>query len=396
MAMPAEQQRPRTMTLNMGPQHPSTHGVLRVILELDGEQVVEATPVIGYLHRGIEKLGEARNYHKFIPLTDRLDYAGCYVNNYGYALAVEKLLGIGVPPRAKYLRIILAELTRISSHLLWLGTHAMDIGAGTVFLYSFREKEHTYDLFEKASGQRMTVSYARIGGLAKDVPDGWLDDVRAWASQMPKYLDEYETLLTHNRIWLRRTVDVGTITREQALNWGLVGPMLRGSNVQFDLRRAEPYGGYDEFDFEIPYGTNGDTYDRYLVRMEEMRQSLRIIDQVLDRVEPGPVLADEPKVVPPPHVDVTQKMESLIHHFKLVTEGFRPPVGEMYMGTEASKGELGFTLVSDGSPKPYRIKIRVPSFGNLQVLPLMSKGHYIADMAALIGSVDICLADVDK
>ena len=386
----------RRLTLNMGPQHPSTHGVLQVILELEGETIKKATPVIGYLHRGIEKLGEARNYHKFIPLTDRLDYAGCFVNNYGYVLAVEKLLGIEVPPRARYLRVILAELTRISSHLLWLGTHAMDIGAATVFLYSFREKEHTYDLFEKASGQRMTTSYARIGGLAQDVPQGWAEDVRTWIKQMPKCIDEYETLLTHNRIWLRRTVDVGTITREQALAWGMTGPMLRGSGVQYDLRKAEPYGGYEEFDFEIPFGTNGDTYDRYLVRLREMHQSLRIIDQALDRLEPGEVQGHYPKIVPPPHPDVTQKIEALIHHFKLVTEGFHPPVGEVYMGTEASKGELGFTLVSDGSVRPYRIKIRVPSFCNLQVMPLVARDRFVADMAALIGTIDICLADVDK
>jgi NADH-quinone oxidoreductase subunit D len=367
-----------------------------VILELEGEQVKKATPVLGYLHRGIEKLGEAKNYHKFIPLTDRLDYAGCFVNNYGYVLAVEKLLGIEVPPRAKWLRVVLAELTRLSSHLLWLGTHAMDIGAATVFLYSFREKEHTYDLFEKASGQRMTTSYARIGGLAQDVPDGWVADCRAWAEQMPRCIDEYETLLTHNRIWLQRTVGVGVLTREQVLGLGLCGPMLRGSGVQFDVRKAEPYGGYDELDFEVPVGTNGDTYDRYLVRLAEMRQSLRIIHQALDRLEPGDVLGNYPKIVPPPHWDVPRKMESLIHHFKLITEGFRPPVGEVYMGTEASKGELGFTLVSDGTEKPYRIKIRVPSFANLQSLPVMAKDRMVADMSALIGTVDICLADVDK
>lgn len=386
----------RTLTLNMGPQHPSTHGVLRVVLELEGETIKRATPVCGYLHRGIEKLAESRNYHKFIPLTDRLDYAGCFVNNYGYALAVEKLLGIDVPDRAKYLRIILAEMTRISSHLLWLGTHAMDIGAATVFLYSFREKENTYTLFEKASGQRMTTSYVRIGGVREDIPAGWAEDCRTWAAQMPKCIDEYETLLTHNRIWLRRTVDVGVVPKEMALDYGLSGPMLRGSGVQYDLRRAEPYGGYEEFDFEIPFGTNCDTYDRYLVRINEMRQSLRIINQALDKLEPGDVLGNYPKIVPPPRVDVTSKMESLIHHFKLITEGFRPPVGEIYMGTEASKGELGFTLVSDGSPKPYRIKIRVPSFCNLQIMPKIAPGLMLADIVALIGTIDICLADVDK
>ncbi len=388
------------ITLNMGPQHPSTHGVLRLVLELESEIVRKATPIIGYLHRGIEKLAEHRSYHQIIPLTDRLDYAGCFANNLGYVLAVEKLLGIEdeIPPRAAYLRVIMNELTRISSHLLWLGTHAMDIGAVSVFLYCFREREDTYDLFEEISGQRMTVSFARIGGVALPPPDGWTDKVWKFCDYFKDRIPEYEALLTNNPIWKMRTVGVGVLSAEEAINLGVTGPVLRGSGVEYDVRKAYPYCRYDEFDFIVPTGKNGDTYDRYLVRLEEMRQSIRIIEQALEKYEKegsGPVLASLPKIVSD-REKITESMESLIYHFMLMLEGFRPPEGELYFAVEAPKGELGFTIISDGGPKPYRLKIRVPSFGNLQALPKLVEGRFLADVVALIGTIDICLADVDK
>lgn len=385
-----------TLHLSMGPQHPSTHGVLQVLLELDGEIIRKAIPVAGYLHRGIEKLAENKTYHQIIPLTDRLDYASCFTNNVGYALAVEKLLDIEAPPRAQALRVICSELARIGSHCLWIGTHAMDIGAITVFMWAFRGREGTYELFEKIAGQRMTVSYARIGGVAADIPDGWIADVRAFCKEMRVIVDEIDTLLTKNRIWLKRTRDIGVITREQAINWGMTGPMLRGSGVEYDVRRNFPYCGYENYDFDVPVGTVGDVYDRYLCRMEEYRQSLSIIDQALSNLPEGPVLVDNPKVAYPPKEQVLQNMESLIHQFYLATKGLEPPAGEVYMGTESARGELGFTIFSKGGSSPHRLKIRLPSFVNLSCLDVLAEGCFLADIVALIGTIDICLADVDK
>ncbi|NLH50022.1 MAG: NADH dehydrogenase (quinone) subunit D [Myxococcales bacterium] len=386
------------MTLNMGPQHPSTHGVLRIILELDGERVVSATPVIGYLHRGIEKLAEGMTYHQIIPLTDRLDYTACMSCNLGYVWAVERLLGIeqDIPARARAIRIAVAELSRIGGHLIWIGSHAADIGALTVFLYSFIDREFIYELFEAISGQRMTVSYPRIGGVSADLPAGWVEKCREFCRIFPRKVDEYETLLTNNRIWNSRTRGIGVLSAADILEWGVTGPMARGSGVAYDLRKVLPYGGYEEYDFEVPLGQAGDTYDRYLVRIREMRQSVRLIEQALDRLTDGPVMADVPAVAPPPRVDVNTRIEALIHHFHLVVEGFSPPRGEVYFASEAPKGELGFYLVSDGGPKPYRCAIRVPSFSNLQSIVKMAPGRFLADMVALIGTIDICLADIDK
>ena len=388
----------KTLHLSMGPQHPSTHGVLQVLLELDGEIVRNVVPVCGYLHRGIEKICESKTYHQIIPLTDRLDYASCFTNNLGYCLAVEKLAGIAVPERADILRVICAELARIGSHCLWIGTHAMDIGAVTVFLYAFREREGTYDLFEKLIGQRMTVSYGRVGGVAKDIPGGWISECRAFLERFKATWKDIDTLLTKNRIWLKRVKDVGTLSKEDAIAWGITGPMLRGSGVEYDVRKTFPYSGYQDYDFDVPVGTVGDTYDRYLVRMEEFLQSVRIIEQGLDKLEKvkGPVLADAPKIVFPEKETVLQDMESLIHQFYLSTKGFEVPAGEIYCGTESSRGELGFTIISKGGSKPFRVKINVPSFNNLQVLPAISQDVFLADLAALLGTVDICLADVDK
>jgi len=388
----------RYMTLNMGPQHPSTHGVLRVVLELDGERIVSAKPMLGYLHRGIEKLAESMTYHQFIPLTDRLDYTACMSCNLGYVWAVEKLLQIEdeIPERAKAIRIIVAELSRIGGHLIWLGSHAGDIGAVTVFLYAFREREAIYELFEDICGQRMTVSYPRIGGVSQDLTEGWVDKCRDFCTDFLKKVEEYEKLLTANRIWKVRTKGIGVLTAEDAMEWGVSGPMVRGSGMAYDLRRVLPYAGYDQYEFDIPTGTNGDTYDRYLVRMEEMRQSIRIVRQALDRLEDGPIFAHLPKIVPPPKIDLDTKMEALIHHFHLTLEGFEAPKGEVYFASEAPKGELGFNLVSEGAAKPYRCAIRVPSFSNLQSLVKMAPGRYLADMVTLIGTIDICLADVDK
>lgn len=390
--------KPRYMTVNMGPQHPSTHGVLRVILELDGERIVSARPMIGYLHRGIEKLAENMTYSQVLPLTDRLDYTACMSCNLGYIWAVERLLGIDnlIPERAKVIRVIMAELSRIGAHMIWLGSHAQDIGAVTVFLYTFRERETIYELFEAVCGQRMTVSYPRVGGLGYDLPEGWVAKCRAWVEHFPKAIGEYEKLLTKNRIWLARTKGVGVLTAQEALEWGVTGPMLRGSGVAYDIRKVIPYGDYDQYEFEIPLGQAGDTYDRYLIRVEELRQSLRIIRQALDRLPDGPVLADIPKITLPPKADVGTRIESLIHHFHLVVEGFDTPHGEVYFASEAPKGELGFHLVADGGPKPYRCAMKVPSFANLRSLVKMAPGRFLADIVALIGTIDICLADIDK
>ena len=388
--------RTETITLNMGPQHPSTHGVLRVLLEMEGEVVTKATPVIGYLHRGIEKIAENKTYHQFITLTDRLDYTSPFINNLAYVLTVEKLLGVEVPLRAQYIRVLMAEITRIQSHLIWLGTHALDMGAMSPLLYCFREREETLDMFEMVGGARMNQSYFRIGGLAGDLPEGFVDKVKDFSEVLPSRIEGYETLLTENKIWLSRTKEVGVISAEDGIDLGLSGPSLRACGVRWDLRKANPYSSYDHFDFEIPIGTNGDVYDRYLVRMEEMRQSNRIIKQVLDKLPPGEINAYNPKVVPPPKEKVLSNIESLIIHFHIMTEGFEVPRGEAYCSVESSKGELSFYIVSDGSNKPYRVKIRAPSFVNLQSLSAMAEGRMMADMVAVIGSIDICLGEVDR
>ncbi len=387
-----------TMVINMGPQHPSTHGVLQLILELDGEVVQKATPHIGFLHRGTEKLSEYRTYHQIIPLTDRLDYLAPMSNNLGYVLAVEKLLGITdkIPERAKVVRVLMNELTRLKSHLVWMACHALDIGAMTVFLYCFREREDITDIYEKVSGARMTSNYFRVGGLSADLPEGLEQDIRAFAESMPGHIETYEGLLTGNRIWQKRTIGVGHISAEAAIDIGITGPALRASGVDWDLRRDNPYSGYEDYDFEVPVFEEGDTFARYKARLDEMRQASLIILQALDKLKPGPILADCPKVVLPPKQDVVESIEGLIHHFKIVTEGFSPEPGEVYQGVEAPKGELGFYLVSDGSPKPLRMKVRPPSFVNLQGLPQMVEGKLLADVVAVIGTLDIVLGEIDR
>jgi len=385
-----------TMILNMGPQHPSTHGVLRVILELDGEVVVKATPDIGFLHRGLEKLAESKTYHQCIPLTDRLDYVAGMSNNLAYVLAVEKLLGLEVPPRAQAIRVLLSELQRISSHLLWLGTHAHDIGAMTPLFYAMRERDEILFLFERVCGSRLTPSYFRVGGLAQDLPEGFEAKCREFIQTFNAHVDEYETLLTQNKIWMNRTQGVGVISKEEAINWGLTGPNLRASNGNWDLRKAMPYSGYEKYEFVVPMGKNGDVYDRYMVRMMEMRQSTEIVRQVLDKMPGGPVIAQDPKVIYPPKDRVQESIESLIHHFHLASAGFPAPVGEVYASIESPKGELGFYLVSDGTNKPWRFRVRPPSFINLSALPVMVQGRLIADVVAVIGSIDIVLAEIDR
>ena len=386
----------QVMSINMGPQHPSTHGVLRLILELDGETVVKATPHIGFLHRGVEKLAEYKTYHQFITLTDRLDYLAPLSNNLGYVLAVEKLLNIEAPKRSQYIRIILCELTRISSHLLWLATHALDIGAMTVYFYCFRERETINNIFEMAAGARMNLSYFRIGGVARDLPDGFVEKVREFVNDFPARLRDYETLLTKNKIWLMRTKNVGVISAEDAINYGLSGPSIRGSGVKWDVRKSEPYSSYDEMDFIVPVGQNGDVYDRYIVRLEEMRQSNEIVRQAMDTIPKGKFIAELPDVTLPQKENLKKSMEALIHHFKVVTDGICPPVGEVYSCVEAPKGELGFYIVSDGTKNPYRVKIRPPSFVNLEGLQKMVEGHMIADVVAVIGSLDIVLGEIDR
>ena len=394
-----EPSRPDTMILNMGPQHPSTHGVLRVLLELEGETIVNAWPIVGYLHRGTEKLAEYKTYHQVLPLTDRLDYLAPPSNNLAYILAVEKLLGIEPPPRAKYIRIIMVELARIASHLVWLGTHAMDIGAATVFLYAFREREKIYDIWEMVAGARFHQSYFRIGGVREDVPEEFIPAVRRFLDDFMKALDECDGLLTNNKIWRVRTEGVAVLSKEDAIRYGATGPVLRGSGVKWDLRKAYPYAGYEEFRFEIPVGENGDTFDRYLVRMEEMRQSYEILRQAIERFPDGPIKLDPGKYTFPEPEEVKGEranIEALIHQFKQVIEGVRPPEGEVYQAVEAPKGELGFYIVSKGEPKPYRMHIRSPSLINLQALPLMVKGLKVADVVTAIGSIDIVLGEVDK
>lgn len=387
-----------TMTINMGPQHPSTHGVLRLVLELDGEIVVKATPHIGFLHRGVEKLSEHRTYHQVLPLTDRLDYLAPMHNNLGYVLAVEKLLGLtdAIPERAKVVRVMMAELTRIKSHLVWLACHALDIGAMTVFIYCFREREHIMNFYEKLSGARMTSNYFRVGGLSADLPDGIEKEIRAFIDEMPAHIETYEGLLTGNKIWQKRIQGVGVISAEDAIDLGVSGPSLRGSGVNWDLRRDQPYSGYEDYDFEVAVGQECDTWSRYHVRLKEMRESVKLVRQALDKLKPGPILADAPKICLPPKKDVVNTIEGLIHHFKIITEGFKPETGEVYVGVENPKGEVGFYLVSDGSPRPYRMKIRPASFINLQALPKMVEGSLIADVVAVIGTLDIVLGEIDR
>lgn len=384
------------MTLNMGPQHPSTHGVLRLLLELDGESVVRAQCDIGYLHTGIEKECEVKTYHQVVPLTDRVDYLANLSNNLCYCLAVEKLLGIEVPPRAQWMRVMLTELTRINSHLVWLGTHALDLGAMSAFLYCFREREDILRLFEMFSGQRMMTSYFRIGGLALDAPRGWREPVKKFLDAFPSKVDEYETLLSSNPIWLSRTRGVGCIPLDDMLEAGVTGPMLRAAGLAWDIRKSEPYSGYEKFDFKIPTRTAGDVYARYQVRMEEFRESTRIAQQALEGMPEGPYVADAPKVVLPDREKMKTEMEALIHHFKIVTEGFPVPAGEVYQAIESPRGELGYYVVSDGGAKPRRVHMRTPSFGNLQALPRGVEGGVLADIITTLGSMDIVLGDVDR
>mgnify|MGYP001117787747 CR=1 FL=1 len=385
-----------TMTLNMGPQHPSTHGVLRLVIELDGEIIDKITPHIGYLHRGIEKLSEHRTYHQALPLTDRMDYLAPMSNNLGYVLAVEKLLGIEVPERAKTVRVITAELTRLKSHLVWLACHALDIGAMTVFLYCFREREKVMSIYEKLSGARMTSNYYRVGGLSADVYAGFEKDVQEIIDTFPDFFDVYEGLLTKNTIWLQRTIGNGVISAEDAIDAGITGPALRGSGVDWDLRRDNPYSGYEKYGFKVPVGEKGDTFDRYKVRLVELREAVNIISQALKDLKPGPVLADLPQVCYPPKENVYNSIEGLIHHFKIASEGFAVPEGEVYQSVEAPKGELGYYLVSDGGNKPYRMRVRPPSFVNLSAIERMAKGSMIADLVAIIGTLDIVLGEIDR
>ncbi len=387
-----------TMTINMGPQHPSTHGVLRLVLELDGEVVKKAVPHIGFLHRGIEKLSEHRTYHQVLPLTDRLDYLAPMHNNLGYVLAVEKLLGLTdeIPERAQVVRVLLAELTRIKSHLVWLACHALDIGAMTIFIYCFREREEIMDFYERISGARMTSNYFRVGGLSADLPEGIEKDLRKFADDIPGHLETYEGLLTGNKIWQKRIQNVGVISGEDAIDLGVTGPCLRASGVDWDLRRDDPYSGYENYDFKVIVDDGCDTWARYTCRLDEMRESCKIIHQALDKLKPGPILADAPKIVLPSKQDTVNTIEGLIHHFKIVSEGFKPEEGEVYVGVENPKGEVGFYLVSDGSARPYRMKIRPASFVNLQALPKMVEGSMIADVVAVIGTLDIVLGEIDR
>jgi NADH-quinone oxidoreductase subunit D len=410
-------------TVNFGPQHPSAHGVLRLVLELDGETIVRADPHIGLLHRATEKLVETKIYNQSIGYMDRLDYVSMMCNEHGYVLAIEKLLGITPPIRALYIRVLFDEITRILNHLLWLGSHALDVGAMTVFLYCFREREDLMDCYEAVSGARMHATYYRPGGVARDLPDSMpkykdtkfrnkkemdrlnaprqgslLDFIADFIQRFPKLIDDYETLLTDNRIWKQRTVDIGVVSGERALQLGFTGPMLRGSGVEWDLRRKQPYAVYDRLDFNIPIGKNGDCYDRYLVRVEEMRQSTQIISQCIAwlRQNPGPVLLEDQKIVPPPREIMKQDMEALIHHFKLATEGYVIPEGETYAAIEHPKGEFGVYLISDGANKPYRVKIRAASYPHLAALDEMCRGHMIADLAAIISSIDVVFGEIDR
>lgn len=386
------------MVLNMGPSHPATHGVLRIILELDGEIITKAIPDVGYLHRGDEKIAENMTYTQFIPYTDRLDYLAPLANNVAYALAVEKLLGIdkALPPRCQYIRVICCELARISSHLLGLGAFAMDVGAMTVFLHTFTEREKVYNIAEALTGARFTTTYTRIGGLSRDIPPGWIEMVSKFLDEVLINFDESEKLLTRNRIFVDRTRDVGVIPKEMAIDYGLSGPNLRGSGVDFDIRKAHPYLVYDQVEFDVPIGSVGDCYDRYLVRMEEMRQSVRIIRQCLKNLPDGPINVPDGKVVLPPKQKVLTKMEELIHHFILVTQGINAPPGEVYFGAENPKGELGFYIHSKGGGTPYRLKIRAPSFVNLSILSYLLPNHMVSDTVSILGSLDFVMGECDR
>ncbi len=394
MAVSVTQQ--QNLILNMGPQHPSTHGVLRLILELDGENVVNCEPVIGYLHTGFEKTYEAKNYHQCVTLTDRMDYLNPLGNNLAYALAVEKLIGVEVPPRATVARVILAELTRIASHLVALGTQGIELGAQSVFLYCFRERELILDIFEMCSGQRMMCSYIRPGGLAMDLPPEFETAVRQLLDILPARIDDYEALLTKNGIWRERTIGVGKLSLDTAIKYAITGPNLRASGGTLDLRKTLPYCGYDEYDFEVPTGTRGDVYERYLCRVREMRESVKIARQALDRLPAGPSMTADRKVAFPPRSELATSMEAVIHHFKLATEGYRVPAGEIYSAVESPRGELGFYIISDGSARPYRIHVRAPSFANMQALAVIIKGSLVSDLVATIGSLDPVMGEVDR
>jgi NADH-quinone oxidoreductase subunit D len=386
----------RTMILNMGPQHPSTHGVLRLVLEIDGEVVVRVSPDIGFLHTGIEKTCEAKFYQQVVPLTDRLDYCSPMHNNLCYCLAVEKLLQLEIPERAQWMRVLLAELTRLNSHLIWLGTHAMDIGALTVFLYCFREREQILRLFDDLAGQRMMMSYIRIGGLALEPPLDFFPRVRAFLKTMPEKIDEYENLLTGNPIFINRLKGVGLLSKEDAISLGVTGPPLRASGVDWDLRRDMPYSSYEKFQFKVPVSTGCDVWARYVLRVQEMRESVKIANQALDGMPGGPIKADAPKIVLPDREVMKTQMEALIHHFKIVTEGFGVPAGEVYQAIESSRGEMGYYVVSDGTAKPYRVHMRNPTFATLQSIEKMCVGRLIADVVAAIGSIDIVLGEIDR
>jgi NADH-quinone oxidoreductase subunit D len=388
----------RNMIVNMGPQHPATHGVLRVVLELDGEIVVRAVPHLGHLHRGLEKLAETKTYHQALTLTDRMDYVGALLNNLGYILAVEKLLDIEdrIPPRATVLRVCLCELQRIAGHLLWLASHALDMGAMTVLFYAFRERETVMDMLEDVHGARLTPSYIRVGGLAQDVPEVFFEKARTFIKEFPTRIDEYERLLTNNPIWRRRTEGIGILSQAECIQYSLTGPVLRAAGIEWDLRKKQPYCGYETYDFVVPTGTVGDVFERYQVRLIEMRQSLRIVEQALDRLPDGPVMLNDPHFCPPPKQDVYQNIDALIRHFKLMSSGFTPPEGEVYMSVEATKGELGYYLVSDGSEKPLRFRVRPPCFVNLASLEDMVRGRMVADVISVIGSLDIVLGEIDR
>lgn len=385
-----------TMLLNMGPQHPSTHGVLRLLLELDGETVVNCIPDVGYLHTGIEKNMEAKTFNKALVMTDRMDYLNPMGNNLVYCLAVEKLAGLDVPERAMIARVILAELTRINSHLVWLGTHCLDLGAMSVFLYCFREREEILDIFEMLSGQRMMTSYFRPGGLWRDMPDEFVPTLTDFINRFPKKIDDYEALLVNNPLWIDRTQGIGVLTPEDAIAMGCSGPTMRGSGVALDMRKTQPYSCYEEFDFTIPTGDHGDVYDRFMVRMRELRESVRIIQQGLKRLPKGPFISNNRKYVPPPRAELGQSMEAVIHHFKLWTEGYKMPEGEVYVSIESPRGELGCYLSSDGGTQPHRVHFRTPSFNLIGALSRLSKGAMLADLVAIIGSTDIVLGDCDR
>ncbi|HLJ65752.1 MAG TPA: NADH dehydrogenase (quinone) subunit D [Chloroflexota bacterium] len=390
------ERRGETMILNMGPQHPSTHGVLRLLLELDGETVISVTPDIGYLHTGIEKTGERLKYQQAITLTDRMGYLDNMLDELAYVLAVEKLLGIDVPERVKWVRVLFSELERISSHCVWIGTHALDLGALSMFMYAFRDREMVLDIKELVSGVRMMTSYFRVGGLMADLPADFEPKVREFLRTMPGRIDDYEELLTRNELFVERTKGIGVIPTETAINMGCSGPTIRASGLPYDLRKQTPYSGYDNFDFETVLGQNGDVYDRFLCRVGEMRQSLRIVEQALEGMPDGPWRIDDRKIAYPPKDEIVTSMESLIHHFKLFTEGLKPPAGEVYNAIEGARGEMGYYVVSDGSGKPYRFHMRAPSFYNLQALPLMAHRYLVSDIIAIIGSIDIVLGEVDR